>query len=142
MAPERDSEIKKAETDVSQLKPLTFEAGPLTEAEVRLFCEATRSTHCVGVPPTFATIFRKAEFQWLSHMKVDMRNLLHTEQEYEYFEPLEVGDKLSITTSIQDWKERRGMVFTTLASEVCCEGKVKVRSSTSFVLRNQNQENP
>jgi hypothetical protein len=140
MAPENEAFLKRYQENIGKLEPITFEVGPIRPEDISAFKKATLTAHVSSVPPTFCTVLRKAEFEWLDRMKVDMRNLLHTEQQYQYLEPIEVGQTLQVTTSIEEWKERRGMIFTTLLSEVKAAGKVRVRSSTTFVLRNLTPE--
>jgi hypothetical protein len=120
---------------IEGLSPITFSLGPLSEEKVSAFRKATSTAHTRAIPPTFPTCFRKAEFDWLDLIKVDMRTLLHTEQEYEYLVPLQVGDTLTVTTSVESCRERRGMTFFVLLSEVSDGKAVKVRSHTTFVLR-------
>lgn len=64
------------------------------------------------VPPTFPTVFTfwggaNLEAR-LGEMGVDMVNVLHGEQEYEYFAPIRVGDTVTGQTRINDIYERKG----------------------------------
>src|SRR5262245_43587839 len=128
MAPESSNFQQK----ILEIKPITFGFGPLSSSVISAFREATLARYSVGVPPTFATCFREAEFAWLERLKVDMRTLLHTDQEYEYLEPLAEGERLEITTSVDSCKERKGLVFFLLRSEVRSGATVKIRSNTTF----------
>lgn len=120
---------------IEGLSPITFELPPLTTEAVGAFRKATHTQYAVGIPPTFPTCFRKAEFDWLDRIQVDMRTLLHTEQEYEYLKPLQNGDKLSVTTAVESCRERRGMTFIVLLSQVFKGDSEMIRSHTTFVLR-------
>ena len=117
------------------LEPITYTLSALTIEQVIAFRHATKSFYSSKIPPTFSTVFRKAEFQFLERCDVDMRLLLHVEQAYEYLSELQVGDMPVITTKIQTARERRGMYFFTLQTEVSCAGKLRVRSTTQFVIR-------
>ena len=117
------------------VEPITFEAGPLTEVHLKEFREATSTEFTPGFPPTYATVFRKAEFDFLDRFKVDMRLLLHVDQEYIYLVALRIGDTLNITTSVGEIRERRGMHFVTLHTDFVCKGEAKIRSNTTFVVR-------
>jgi hypothetical protein len=68
-------------------------------------------------------------------MKVNMRYLLHTDQEYEYLSPLAIGDKLAIETKLTDVKQRRALKFVTLVSRITAAGKPRLVSTTTFVVR-------
>lgn len=117
------------------LAPIDLEMETLTEETLKGFAHATQSQHFKRIPPTLATRFRKAEFEWLEKMKVDMRTLLHIEQEYEYLFPLEVGDLVSVSTKIKEWKERKSMTFVTLETQIVANQIVKIKSLTTFLLQ-------
>lgn len=57
-------------------------------------------------PPTFATCFRDGEFTILQDLNVDLRKLLHGEQEYEYHRPIKPGDVLTCTPRIASLKSK------------------------------------
>jgi hypothetical protein len=122
--------------------PIVFRAEPISKQAIERFAEATRSEHFGESPLTFPTIFRSTEFQWLDRLKVDLRELLHTDQEYEYLTPLKEGDTATVYTRVLEFKERKGMRFVVLESEVRCSEKVVVRARSSFVLRSVNEGSP
>lgn len=116
-------------------EPISFNAGPLTDEHREAFRQATLTKYSLGFPPTYATSFRKAEFDFLDRFEVDMRSLLHMDQEYIYLKPLDVGDTVTITTRVGEIRERRGMIFVTLYTDLICKGETKIRSNTTFVVR-------
>jgi hypothetical protein len=116
-------------------KTTEFEGDPISQSVVDAFNNATESKHSFGIPLTFCTVFRKCEFQWLYDLNVDFRNLLHTDQEYEYLRPLKVGDRPLIRTRLIDKKVRRSMNFYTLQTEVHCDGEIAILARSSFVIR-------
>lgn len=111
----------------------------LTRELVDAFRRATLSEFSPGFPLTFATTFRKSEFKWLNKLQVDLRNLLHTEQQYEFLIPFELADIPTIRTKIIDIKERKSkrgcLTIVVLESSVLCAAQLKVRTTTTFVLR-------
>lgn len=115
--------------------PIVVEAEPITADSIRKFAEATLSVHATACPATFPTVFRSAEFKWLSVLGIDMRNLLHTDQEYEYFSDWKVGDLPVITTAMEEFRERRGLLFVSLETVITCSGEKRVRACSSFVVR-------
>lgn len=116
--------------------PIVYRAEPITRSQVDRFVQATGSEFCAGAPPlTFATILRGTEFKWLERLKIDMRGLLHTDQEYEYVAPMKEGDVPTVYSSLVDYKERRGLVFVSLESEVRCGEQVAVIARSAFVVR-------
>lgn len=115
--------------------PIVFRAPPVSRQSITQFVEATHSEHCGLDPLTFATIFRSTEFQWLDRLQVDLRQLLHTDQEYEFVAPLKEGDVPTIYTRVCEHKERKGMRFVVLESEVRCDDQIKIVARSSFLLR-------
>lgn len=65
-----------------------------------------------AVPPTFPTVLAF----WgpmtletaLNEIGVEIFNVLHSEQEYEYFAPLKVGDTITVETHISDIYAKEG----------------------------------
>jgi len=106
----------------------------VTEAQINAFRVATRTTYS-GTPPTFATLFRDAEWKWLDRLKINMRDLLHSDQEYHYLQPLKAGDEPVVATKMKSHRERRGMHFFTLETVISCNGVPKILAQTGFVVR-------
>lgn len=123
---------KREEIDLS---PVTFTVPALSEAQIQAFRNATRTEHAALVPLTFPTCFRKAEFDFLERFEVDMRDLLHVDQEYVYHSPFQVGDVLTVSTKVGDAKERRGMLFVKLYTDISQGSQLRITSNTSFVVK-------
>lgn len=117
----------------------TLVLKPITEKEIELFRRATL-TETTGFPLTFATRFREVEFALLKELKVDIQQLLHTDQLYVYHEPLKVGDVPEICTQIKENKEKRGMQFVVLETIISSGGKKKVTSESQMVIRLKPRE--
>jgi hypothetical protein len=113
---------------------IRYALPPLDANDIEVFRAATRTAHW-KVPPTFCTFLRWAEWRWLDRLTVDMRGLLHTEQEYEYLAPLAPGDVFEVSTVLASDRERRGMRFVTLETTVEVRGRNVLVSRTSFVVR-------
>ncbi|MGH8014114.1 MAG: MaoC family dehydratase N-terminal domain-containing protein [Candidatus Binataceae bacterium] len=70
---------------------------------------AKRECGGIPVPPTFlqaAAFWQDADSTPTMHF--DMRRILHGEQEFEFFEPILVGDVLTGTSRIADLYEKEG----------------------------------
>jgi len=119
--------------------PIQFTAEPLTEKRLSDFKRAIRAGYASIVAPSYGTTFRKGEFDLLDTLKVDLKKLLHTDQNYEYFAPFQIGDIPEVETKFVTAKERRGMVFVYLETRVTVEGELKLKSISSFVLRENNK---
>lgn len=119
----------------TDLTPIIFKVGPLTKLQFDQFNRAVSAQYALGPAPTFATTLRKAEFDFLDRLKVNLKNLLHTEQEYQFVTRFLEGDLLTVETKLASSKQRRGMVFVSMESEVKVGGELRLRSISSFVLR-------
>jgi N-terminal half of MaoC dehydratase len=119
-------------TDLTSIK---FKAGQITRTVLDDFNRAISAQYALGAAPTFATTLRKGEFEFLDRLKVNLKNLLHTDQTYEYQSPFCLGDIPEVETKLSSAKERRGMVFVNLESEVRVKGELRVRCQSSFILR-------
>lgn len=133
MNPNRPTENSPSEA--AEEKVVRAQAGTLTAEKLQAFRAATCTEYAVGVPPTLATIYRASEFEWLARLNIDMRQLLHTDQEYEYRVPFEEGDRPAVATIVKEFRERRGMQFYVLESEIVCNGVVKMVTRSSFIVR-------
>jgi hypothetical protein len=119
----------------TDLTPIVFKVGPLTNQGFMQFNQAVSAQYALGAAPTFATTLRKAEFDFLERLKVNLKTLLHTDQEYQFISKFIEGDLLVVETKLGSSKQKRGMVFVTMESEVKVDNEVKLRSISSFVLR-------
>lgn len=75
-----------------------------------LFAESAKSDAGPGdtsAIPTFFTIFRHGEFELLSKLQVELKQVLHAEQEYEFFTPLKAGEKVRFQTRLADVLEKK-----------------------------------
>ncbi len=116
-------------------EPIVYEWEAVSTESMDALTRATRSTHVRTMPPTFPTIYRWGEFEWMARLGYDLRNLLHTEQEYEYLAPLVIGEKPKITTSLKNNKVKAGMCFLSVESVIVSGGRIAVRVLSSFVIK-------
>jgi N-terminal half of MaoC dehydratase len=126
--------VDSSNTESLSHQPITNIIQALTQADIEKFKSATFNRYS-QIPPALPTLFRAAEFQWLDRMKVDMRQVLHTEQVYEFLEPLTLGVPMTITTSIVSQRERSGLRLISLSTDIITQERLCVRAVSSFVLR-------
>lgn len=113
---------------------IELKLGRVTEQQISAFRHATRA-QSRAIPPTLLTMFREPEFRWLEQLKVDLRGLLHTDQEYVYLKPIEVGDEPVATAKLVRFRERAGTTFITVETSIVCQGTTKANSTANFVVR-------
>ncbi len=118
---------------------------PVDGSKVWEFARAVREDHRAGpdlpVPPTFPA-YGLSAFETLSasaEAGLDMRRVLHAEEEYEYLRPLKIGDVLICQTRIvEDYRRegRRGGALRFLVTETEMRdernGELVVRTRTTM----------
>lgn len=74
-----------------------------------------------SVPPTFATVLRfwagGGLERVLNELGVDITQVLHAEQSYEYLLPVRAGDTITGTTRVSDVYNRAGMDFVEFTTQ-------------------------
>lgn len=81
----------------------------VTWAQIKQFCESTGSKHIEGkAPATMMTICRKGEFELLRKFGVQLKSVLHAEQEYTYDNTIVAGDVLKYETTLKSVSEKEG----------------------------------
>jgi len=92
-----------------------------------------------GVPPTYAAVYALGTtFPQLladGEAAVDMANLLHAEQEFEWDRHPEVGETVIASATVATDVERRGIRMLTLETAVTAAGAPLCRSRALFVIR-------
>lgn len=76
----------------------------VTESPFLNRLEALDSSHC----PTVFTIFRMGEFELMAQMGLQLKQILHGEQGYEYFEVLKPDQKIRYQTELKEVHRKEG----------------------------------
>ena len=107
------------------------------EMRVRAFADAV-GQRGPGVPPTIVTV---PEIEaGLDHvvsdprLGIDLSRVLHAEQEYRWSRPVVVGETLTASATIEGVRDRGGMRFLTLRTEVVDEAGELVASGRSTLI--------
>lgn len=93
------------------------------------------------VPPTYAftlNMLASAGPGWLDDAGIDIANVLHGSQEFEYFRPILVGDVISFASRIADIYDKKGGALEFIVIEcdaVNQHGELCVRQRISTVVR-------
>lgn len=91
-------------------------------------------------PPTFlVTLAHWDEGQGRPHVQMDLRRVLHGEQEFEYLKPIYAGDVLTAVTKVTDVYEKTGgrggtMTFVVMDTEFTNQKGEKVAVSRSVTI--------
>lgn len=107
----------------------------LTMELIAKFYSALQSPFQSVVPPTLATVFRESEFAWLKRLGVNFDQMLHTEQEYQYLKPLQVGDRAVAVTPSPQVRARSGMRMIHLKTTVSVKDEPRVVCHTTILER-------
>ncbi len=91
------------------------------------------------MPPTYAAVYALGTtFPQLlqdDEAAVDMANLLHAEQEFEWRRHPSPGETVTARARVASDVERRGVRMLTLETEVTAAGAPLCRSRALFVIR-------
>ncbi|ERI06246.1 MaoC domain protein [Aneurinibacillus aneurinilyticus ATCC 12856] len=72
----------------------------------------------------------------MEQLEIDMKKLLHGEQEYEYFAPIHAGDTIHAETKVTDVKAKRnGMAFYTLETVYRNQNDEKVMAARMMLVK-------
>ena len=131
---------------------------PVTRSRLRAFATATgqpdpvyreleaarRAGHRdLPVPPTFVfgiELEAPDPFAYLTELGIDLRTVLHGEQEFEYHRTAYAGDELTATSRITDLYEKKGGLLEFLVRETAVtdqDGAAIADLRTVLVVRNQ-----
>jgi hydroxyacyl-ACP dehydratase HTD2-like protein with hotdog domain len=115
----------------------------LEAAHLRAFCEAIGERECTRAPLTYMKAIEgghDSSRAILQALGVDLRRVLHAEQEFDYLLPLRVGDEVRVERRVADIYERRNgaMEFIVIESSLtrCADGKLTGRSRQIVLVRN------
>lgn len=126
---------------VDTTQVVEYEEAPWHARDIDAFRSAVKMAPGTLMPLTLVSRLRRAEFEWLSRFKIDMHQLLHTVQEYEYLGEIELGTPIQVKTRVANIKERKGKagstVFVEFETEVKNQSAVKLIARTHFVVRTQ-----
>ncbi len=90
------------------------------------------------LPPTFATVFAfwgGMSMEGLLHeIGLEMWNVLHGEQEYEYLAPVGVGDTVTGQARIADIYNKAGMDFVEIVTEYKNQNGVPVIKDRALII--------
>jgi hypothetical protein len=94
----------------------TLRRANLSEKEMRDFADCVRATlgntshspiQSTAVPTIF-TLFRDGEFELLSQFGIELKQVLHAEQEYQIESPLSFGEEIRYATTLSAVAEKKG----------------------------------
>jgi hypothetical protein len=120
----------------------TVERGKLNEFRLAIGdANPDYQTEDPPLPPTFATVFAfwggmKMEGA-LGAMGVQMQNVLHGEQEYEYFTPIHIGDTITGQLRVSRIYQRAGMDFVELITDYANQHNTPVLRERALIIVRQ-----
>ena len=103
--------------------------------------EAARASGYKDViaPPTFVTILNLRAIDVIIHdpeLGLDYGRMVHGEQVFSYTRPLQAGDRLTVTTHVEDIMTRAGNDFLNIRADINTEdGELVVTARAQLVVR-------
>jgi hypothetical protein len=130
-----------------EYEPFTYvvERGKVREFLLAIGEDATvYQAEDMPLPPTLPTVF----MFWggggledaLRQIGVEIWNVLHAEQEYEYFHPVHIGDRITGQTRISDVYDKAGMNFVAFETEYANQdGEIVIKDRALIIVRGEEQ---
>lgn len=90
-----------------------------------------------GVPPTFLTAVEFTVFPQVigdANLGLDLRRVLHGNQEYSLARPLREGETLTVRTRLDSIRQRAGTGFLTIATELVDDAGEVVATARSTMI--------
>jgi len=121
----------------------TIERGKLREFLLAIGDDnADYSVDDPPLPPTFSTVFTfwggMSMEDLLREVGVEIRNVLHGGQEYEYLAPIHVGDTVTGQATISNVAQRGGMDFMDIVTEYKNQdGILVVKDQAMIIVRGE-----
>lgn len=122
----------------------------VTEERLRRFAEAIGEAVdpaiSVLAPPTFLKCIEgehDSSRAILEALNVDLKRVLHAEQEFEYFTPIRAGDRLTVDRRVSDIYDKRGGVMEFIVIETLFRDDsacIAARSRQLVLVRNPTAE--
>jgi acyl dehydratase len=95
----------------------------------------------VIAPPTFLMIINLRATNVIIHdpeLGLDYGRMVHADQIFEYTRPVRAGDRLTITTTVDDITARLGNDFLTIRAEINTdEGELVCTTRATLVVRGE-----
>ncbi len=124
-----------------QFPPFTYtvERGKLREFLLAIGDDnPDYQTDAAPLPPTFATVFAfwggMSMEGLLRQIGIEMWNVLHGEQEYEYLAPICVGDTVTGQAQIADIYNKAGMEFVEIITQYKNQNGVAVLNDRALII--------
>jgi hypothetical protein len=123
-----------SDVEGSTYPPVRFRVD---EVRVRAFADAV-GYRGPGVPPTIVTVpeLEAGLDRVVSdpRLGIDLSRILHGEQEYRWSRPVAVGETLTASATIEGVRDKGGMRFLSLRTEVVDEAGELVASGRSTLI--------
>ncbi len=126
-----------------QLESYTFEVekGKIREFAISIGDEREEYVTGIKVPPTFPTVidFWGGGSSTADLLNLDVKRVLHGEQSYEYVGIIKPGDRITVSTAVEDIYEKASMNFVVLKKEYRNQDDQLVLISRSTVIERQKE---
>lgn len=119
----------------------------VTVERIAAFAKSVGLPETRVAPPTFMTVFRRGELDLLDAIGVKLAHVLHAEQEYEYMQDIQAGDRVRLESKLAHVAEKEtasvDMQFLTFETEIHLEGEAEYslagKAKSLIVIRTQKK---
>ncbi|MEA3177022.1 MAG: hypothetical protein QOI59_545, partial [Gammaproteobacteria bacterium] len=122
------------------LHPFTVTVDPQRLRRFAAAIGASESSVESGIaPPTYMKVVEgegNSSREIVRALGVDLRRVMHVEQEFEYFEPIRAGDQLTVERRVADIYDKKdgALEFIVVDSEIHRAGGASVGRSRQWIL--------
>lgn len=124
-----------------KLETYTYEVekGKIREFAISIGDEREEYLNGTKIPPTFPTVidFWGGGSSTAALLNLDAKRVLHGEQSYEYKGSIHPGDRITVSTIVEDIYEKASMNFVVLKKEYRNQHQDLVLISRSTVIERQ-----
>lgn len=129
-----------ATVELGQLRLFYEATGDRGQVELDEIASLSANLNGIQIPPTFTfslAYLAPDRVSWTDSLNIPLERLLHGEQQFEYFNPIYCGDRLTFHEQISDIYDRNGgaLEFVVVDTDVVNEqSTLCVRMRTVAVL--------
>ncbi len=110
----------------------------VSQSEVDAFCAVIGESDTSIAPPTFTIRITLTQFEEIltrPEIGLDWSRLVHGDQKFEIFSPVQPGDELTCNATIESYRVAAGNEIVTVRSDLHRDKKLVVSAWSTLVVR-------
>jgi len=110
----------------------------ISQSEIDAFCAVIGETDTTIAPPTFTIRITLTQFEEIltqPEIGLDWSRLVHGDQKFEIFSPVQAGDGLTCAATIESYRVAAGNEIVTVRSDLKRAGVLVISAWSTLVVR-------